>query len=169
MVRGARFAILGVAFLLGLPSIGMAHDPLGRAQPSVATTVKGSGLTRVVGLRVRDFDSGASIPAATLSARARDDHGSVLDVTLTRVGPQLFKTTLEFPRSGRWHVAVRVGGKAVVPTSFSFDVDAVGASSRAGSSGDANAALWVGAVTVAVVAAAGALATVLVLRRRRRS
>ncbi len=169
MVRGARLAILGVAFLLGLPSTGMAHDPLGRAQPSVATTVKGSGLTRVVGFRVRDVDSGASIPAATLSARARDDHGSVLDVTLTRVGPQLFKTTLEFPRAGRWHVAVRVGGKAVVPTSFSFDVDAVGASSRAGSSGDANAALWVGAVTVAVVAAAGALATVLVLRRRRRT
>jgi hypothetical protein len=165
-VRGARLAILGVVCLLGAASPAAGHDPLGRAQPSVGTTVKGSGLTRVVGFRVRDVDSGDPIPGATLSVRARDDHGSVLDATVTRVQPQLFRTTLDFPRAGPWHVGVRIGGKAVVPTSFSFDVDAVGRPSAASDGSDA--ALWVGAATAAVVGAAGVLAAVVVFRRRRR-
>ena len=100
--------------------------------------------------------------------RARDDHGSVLDATVTRVQPQLFRTMLDFPRAGRWHVGVRIGGRAVVPTSFSFDVEAVGRSSVDGSSGGSGAALWVGAATAVVVGAAGVLAAVLVFRRRRR-
>lgn len=167
-VRRARLAILGVVCLLGAASPAAGHDPQGRAQPSVATTVKGSGLTRVVGFRVRDVDSGDPIRAATLSVRARDDHGSVLDATVTRVQPQLFRTTLDFPRAGRWHVGVRIGGTAVVPTSFSFDVDAAGRPSVDGSSGGSGDALWIGAATAAVVGAAGALAAVLVFRRRRR-
>ena len=167
-VRGARLAILGVVCLLGAASPAAGHDPLGRAQPSVATTVKGSGLTRVVGFRVRDVDSGDPIRAATLSVRARDAHGSVLDATVTRVQPQLFRTMLDFPRAGRWHVGVRIGGKAVVPTSFSFDVDAAGRPTVDGSSSGSGAALWIGAATAAVVGAAGALAVVLVFRRRRR-
>ena len=167
-VRGARLTILGVVCLLGAASPAAGHDPQGRAQPSVATTVKGSGLTRVVGFRVRDVDSGDPIRAATLSVRARDDHGSVLDATVTRVQSQLFRTTLDFPHAGRWHVGVRIGGTAVVPTSFSFDVDAAGRPSVDGSSGGSGAALWIGAATAAVVGAAGALAVVLVFRRRRR-
>ena len=167
-VRGARLAILGVVCLLGAASPAAGHDPLGRAQPSVGTTVKGSGLTRVVGFRVRDVDSGDPIPGATLSVRARDDRGSVLDATVTRVQPQLFRTTLDFPRAGRWHVGVRIGGKAVVPTSFSFDVDAVGRSGVEGSSDGSDAALWVGAATAALVGAAGVLVAALVFRRRRR-
>ena len=166
-VRGARLAILGVVCLLGAASPAAGHDPLGRAQPSVGTTVKGSGLTRMIGFRVRDVDSGDPIPGATLSVRARDDHGSVLDATVIRVQPQLFRTTLDFPRAGRWHVGVRIGGKAVVPTSFSFDVDAVGRSSADGSSGSSDA-LWVGAATAALVGAAGVLVAALVFRRRRR-
>ena len=137
-VRGARLAILSVVCLLG------------------------------VGFRVRDVDSGDPIRAVTLSVRARDAHGSVLDATVTRVQPQLFRTMLDFPRAGRWHVGVRIGGTAVVPTSFSFDVEAVGRSSVDGSSGGSGAALWVGAATAVVVGAAGVLAAVLVFRRSRR-
>jgi hypothetical protein len=167
-VRGTRLAILGVVCLLGAASPAAGHDPQGRAQPSVETAVKGSGLTRVVGFRVRDVDSGDPIRAATLSVRARDDHGSVLDATVTRVQPQLFRTMLDFPRAGRWHVGVRIGGKAVVPTSFSFDVDAVGRPRVDGSTGGSGSALWIGAATAAVVGVACALAVVLVFRRRRR-
>ena len=131
--------------------------------------MKGSGLTRVVGFRVRDVDSGNPIPAATLSVRADDGDGSAVVGRVTRVGPELFRTTLEFPHAGRWHVGVRIGGEAVVPTSFSVDVDAVGSSSADGSSGGSDAALWIGVVAAAVVGAAGVAVAVLVLRRRRSS
>ncbi len=131
--------------------------------------MKGSGLTRVVGFRMRDVDSGNPIRAATLSVRADDGGGSAVIGRVTRVGPELFRTTLEFPHAGRWHVYVRIGGKAVVPTSFSFDVDAVGRSGVDGSSGGSGAALWIGAVAAAVVGAAGVVVAVLVLGRRRRS
>ena len=57
----------------------------------------------------------------------------------------------------------------MVPTSFSFDVDAVGRSDVDGSSGGSDAALWIGAVAAAVFAAAGVMVAVLVLGRRRRS
>jgi hypothetical protein len=169
VVRGARLAALAAVSLLGVSSEAAAHDPLGRAQPSVSTTVKGSGLQRTVVFRVRDVDSGDPIPAATLSIRVSDDGGSVIEPAVTRVGAQLFRTTLAFPHAGRWHVGVRIGGQAVVPTAFSVDVDAVGAAAAEGSSGGSDAALWIAAVAAAVVGAAGVLAGVLIYGRRRRA
>ena len=168
VVRGARLAALAAVSLLGVSSEAAAHDPLGRAQPSVSTTVKGSGLQRTVAFRVRDVDSGDPIPAATLAIRVSDDGGSVIEPAVTRVGAQLFRTKLDFPHAGRWHVGVRIGGQAVLPTAFSVDMDAVGAATAEGSASGSDAALWIGAVA-AVVGAAGVLAGVLIYRRRRRT
>jgi hypothetical protein len=165
-VRGARLAALAAVSLLGVSSEAAAHDPLGRAQPSVSTTVSGAGLKRTLVFRVRDVDSGDSIPAATVLVRARDDGGSAIDATVVRVGPQLFRTTLELPRPGRWHVGVRIGGPAVVPTAFSIDVDADSARAAPESSGSSNVALWIGVAAGSLVGAAGVLAAVLIYRSR---
>ena len=168
-VRRARLAILGVVCLLGAASPAAGHDPQGRAQPSVATAVKGSGLTRVVGFRVRDVDSGDPDYARR---RSRCVPATITARSSTRPSPASSRSSSvrcsTSPALGRWHVGVRIGGTAVVPTSFSFDVEAVGRPSVDGSSGGSGDALWIGAATAAVVGAAGALAAVLVFRRRRR-
>ena len=161
---GRLIVLLGSLIVTVAPA--MAHDPLGRAQPSVETTVKGSGLTRAVAIRVRDLDSGNPIPAATLAVRAVDGDGSTVVCDVTRVPPDRFRCSLVFPRHGDWNVQVRIGGNQVVPTSFSVDVRTVGdPRARAASSGGPDVALLVGA-SLAVLAAAG-LGAVLVVRRRR--
>lgn len=166
-MRVARLTILGALCLLSASSPAAGHDPLGRPQPSVETTVKGSGLTRVIGFRVRDIDSGKPIPAASLSAQARGADGSVVPGTVTRVTPELFRYTVVLPRPGRWHVDVRIGGSGVAPTAFSFDLDATGPPRSGGSAGGSDAALWA-AAGGAAAAAAAIVAVVLVVRRRRR-
>jgi hypothetical protein len=116
---------------------------------------------------VRDIDSGNPIPAATLSVFARDRGGSPVEATITRVTPELFRCRLDFPRSGNWSVRVRVGGDRVVPTSFSFDVEAAGRSTvDASSSTGPDVAILVALSLVVLVGAA--VAVVLVVRRRRR-
>jgi hypothetical protein len=165
-VRGARLAILGAVCLLGAPSPAAGHDPRGRAQPSVETTLKGSGLSRTIGFRVRDSDSGKPIPAATLSVRADDGGGSVTG-EVARVQPELFRSRLDFPRPGNWSVQVRIDGNRVTPTSFSFDVPVVGGSpvDRSSSGGPD---VWI-LVAISLAGLAGAvLAVALVERRRRR-
>jgi hypothetical protein len=167
IVRGARFAILGAACLLGFASPAAGHDPLGRAQPSVETTLQGSGFSRTIGFRVRDSDSGNPIPEATLSVRADDGRGSTVTGEVTRVQPELFRVKLDFPQAGTWSVRVKVGGNRVAPTSFSFDVPVVGRpqADRSSSGGPGVGVLI--AVSLAGLAAA-VLAVVLIQRWRRR-
>ena len=165
-MRGARLAILGAVCLFGFASPAAGHDPLGRAQPSVATTLKGSGLSRTVGFRVRDSDSGNALPEATLSVRADDGAGSSVSGEVTRVQPELFRVKLDFHQAGNWSVHVDIAGNRVTPTSFSFDVPVVGGTETDGSSGGLDA--WI-LVTVALASLAGVvLGTVLIERRRRR-
>jgi hypothetical protein len=165
-VRGARLAILGAVCLLGFASPAAGHDPLGRPQPSVATTLKGSGLSRTIGLRVRDSDSGNSIPEATVSVRAEDGGGSSVTGEVTRVQPELFRVKLDFPGGGTWSVRVGIGGNKVSPTSFSFDVPVTGEAADRSSSGGPD--VWI-LLAVSLAGLAGVvLATVLVERRRRR-
>lgn len=166
-MRVARLTILGVLCLLSASSPAAGHDPLGRAQPSVDTSVKGSGLARVIGFRVRDLDSGNPILAASLFAQARGPDGTVVPGTVTRVTPELFRYTVDLPRPGRWHVDVRIDGSRVVPTAFSFDVDAVGRPREGGASGGSDVSVWA-AAGGAAAAAAAIVAVVLVVRRRRR-
>jgi hypothetical protein len=166
-VRGARLAILGAVCLLGFATPAAAHDPLGRAQPSVETTLKGSGLSRSIGFRVQDLDSGNVIPTATLSVRADDGGGSSVTGHVTRVQPDLFRTTLDFPKAGNWSVQVSVGGSRVSPTSFSFDVPVTGGPAADGSS-SGGPDIWI-LVAVSLASLAGVvLGTVLIGRRRRR-
>ena len=165
-MRGVRLTILGAACLLGSASSAYGHDPLGRAQPSVETTVKGSGLSRVVAIRVRDIDSGNPIPAATLSASARGDDGTVVPASVARAGPDLFRLTLDLPRPGSWRVDVQIGGVAVVPTAYSFGVEAEGRTRADPSAGGAGATVWIAAAAAAT--AAGAIVCFLVVRRRAR-
>ena len=166
-MRGARLALLGALCLVAVAPGAAAHDPLGRAQPSVATTVKGSGLTWTIAFRVRDVDSGDPIPSAVLAARAVDGEGSTVVCDVTRVQVELFRCRLVFPRPGECNVRVRVDGNQVVPTTFSVDVQAVGdPRAREVSSGGPDVALLVG-ISLAGLAVAGALATVVVLHRRR--
>jgi hypothetical protein len=161
-VRGARFAILGAVCLLGFASPAVGHDRLGRAQPSVETTLKGSGLSRTIGFQVRDLDSGNPIPKATLSVRADDGGGSSVTGEVTRVQPELFRVKLDFPRAGTWSVRVSIGGNRVAPTSFSFDVPVAGGpQADRSSSGGPN--VW---IPVAISLAGLVLAVVLVGRRR---
>jgi hypothetical protein len=165
-VRGARLAILGAVCLSGFASPAAGHDPLGRAQPSVATTLKGSGLSRTIGFRVRDSDSGNPIPEATLSVLAAPVGGSSVPGDVTRIRPELFRVKLDFPQAGNWSVHVDIAGNRVTPTSFSFDVPVVGGAETDGSSGGLDA--WI-LVTVALASLAGVvLGTVLIERRRRR-
>ena len=72
-----------------------------RAQPSIETTLGGSGLSRTIGFRVRDSDSGNPIPEATLSVRADDGGGSSVTGEVTSVQPELFRVKVDFPRPGR--------------------------------------------------------------------
>ena len=165
-MRGARLAILGAVCLFDFASPTAAHDPLGRAQPSVATTLKGSGLSRTIGFRVRDADSGNAIPEATLSVRAENGSGSSVAGDVTRIRTELFRVKLDFPRAGSWSVHVDIGGNRVTPTSFSFDVPVVGGAETDGSSGGLDA--WI-LVAVALAGLAGVvLGTVLIERWRRR-
>ena len=165
-MRGARLAILGAVCLLGFASPAAGHDPLGRAQPSVATTLKGEGLSRTIGFRVRDSDSGNAIPEATLSVRADDGGGSSVSGEVTRVQPEVFRVTLDFPRAGNWSVHVDIAGDRVAPTSFSFQVPVVGGADADRSSGGPD--VWL-LVAVALAGLAGVvLGTVLIERRRRR-
>ena len=165
-MRGARLAILGAVCLFSFASPAAGHDPLGRAQPSVATTLKGSGLSRTIGFRVRDSDSGNPIPEATLSVLAEDGGGSSVMGEVTRVQPELFRVKLDFPRAGNWSVHVDIAGKRVAPTSFSFDVPVVGGAEADRSSGGLD--VWV-LVAVALASLVGVvLGTVLIERRRRR-
>ena len=158
--------MLGALCLAASAPPAAAHDPLGRAQPNVATTVEGSGLAWTIAFRVRDVDSGNPIPSAVLGVRAVDG-GSTVGCDVTRVQVELFRCRLVFPRPGDWNVQVRVDGDQVVPTTFSVDVQAVGDSTAQGvSSGGTRVAPLVG-LCLAGLAAAGALAAVVVLRRRR--
>jgi hypothetical protein len=127
--------------------------------------VKGSGLVQTVVFRVRDVDTGRPIPTATLSVDAVGGRGSTVGCDPARVGAELFRCRLDLPQPGDWTVRVRVGGEQVVPTSFSFDVQAVGSAPANGSSGGPDVALIVG-VGLAVLAAAGLAAAFLVRRRR---
>jgi len=113
---------LGSLLVLAAPAV--AHDPLGRAQPRVDTTVKeGDGLSRVIAFRVRDSDSGDAIPQATLAAVASDDSGRSVTGDVTRMDAELFRCAFSFPTPGHWRVDVQVGGTMVVPTSFSIYID----------------------------------------------
>jgi hypothetical protein len=143
-----------------------AHDPLGRAQPSVQTTVKGSGFSRVIAIRVTDLDSGNAIPNATLDLTATSPSGRRLTPAVTRLQPELFRSTLALDQPGRWRIAARIGGRSVVPTFFSVDVDVAGAASPPGraSSGGRSLALLVG---VPVAVAVGLILVVVAVRRAR--
>jgi hypothetical protein len=166
-VRGARFAILGAVCLLGFASPAAGHDPLGRAQPSIETTLKGSGLSRTIGFRVRDSDSRNPIPEAILSVRADDAGGSSVTGEVTRVQPELFRVKLDFPRPGNWRVRVNIGGNKVAPTPFSFDVPVVGGAPADGSSSGGPGVGILVAVSLAGLAGV-VLAVVLIQRWRRR-
>ena len=152
--------------LLGIASPAAGHDRQGRAQPSIETTLGGSGLSRTIGFRVRDSDSGNPIPEATLSVRADDGGGSSVTGEVTSVQPELFRVKVDFPRPGNWSVHVDIGGDRVAPASFSFDVPIDrGVDDRSSSGG-----LGVGTLVAISLAglAAAALAVALVERRRRR-
>ena len=165
-MHGARLAILGAVCLLGFAPPAAGHDPLGRAQPSVETTLTGSGLSRTVGFRVRDSDSGNPIPQATLTVRADDGSGSSVTGDVTRVQPELFRVKLDFPGAGTWSVRVGIGGNRVSPTSFSFDVPVTGEAADGSSSGGLD--VWI-LVAIALASLAGVIfGTVLIGRRRRR-
>jgi len=168
MGRWAGCVAVVASWLVVAVPAASAHDQLGRAQPGVETTVKGSGLTRAVTIRVRDVDSGNPIPAATLSASARGEDGTVVPGSVARVGPERFRLALDLPGPGRWRVGVRIGGDAVVPTAYSFDVDAAGRSrvDPPSGRGGAGPVVWISAVAAA--AGTAAIACFVVVRRRAR-
>ena len=125
LAAGVGATTLGSLLVLAAPAV--AHDPLGRAQPRVDTTVKeGDGLSRVIAFRVRDSDSGDAIPQATLAAVASDDSGMSITGDVKRMDAELFRCAFSFPTPGHWRVDVKVGGTMVVPTSFSFYIDVQG-------------------------------------------
>lgn len=165
MRTAAGCLIVLLCSLLTTAAAAMAHDPLGRAQPRIDTTVKaGDGLSRVIAFRVRDIDSGNPIPLATVAAVARDGAGTSILGDVRRIQVELFRCTFSFPAPGRWSVDVRVGGDRVVPTSFSLDID-VGATATGKGGGGSSAGLV--AAIAAPVVLAGGVAVLLVLRRRR--
>ncbi len=143
-----------------------AHDRLGRAQPSTQTTVKGSGFTRVMAIRVTDLDSGDAIPNATLDVTATSPSGRRVTEAVSRLQPDLFRCKLELDQPGRWRIAVHIGGSSVVPTAFSVDVEVSGAAPPNGraSSGARSLAFLVG---VPVAAAVGLALVVVAVRRIR--
>jgi hypothetical protein len=139
-----------------------AHDPLGRAQPSVQTTIKGSGEKRVIALRLVDVDSRQPIPRATVSVTATGPSGTRFAGSVERLQPTFFRCRLTLREDGRWQVGVRIGGARVVPTAFSLDVDVTGASQTASRSPGAT---WI--IVISVVAGLGlAAAAMLAIRRR---
>ncbi len=156
-----------VAALLVFSNPAMGHDRLGRAQPRVETTVKGSGLMRVIAFRVRDIDSGNTIPDATLGVTASSGSGDRVAGAVTRLQPDLFRCTLALREDGHWRIEVRIGGRGVAPTSFSFDLDIAGVSrvDDRPSSGGPSTTLLVAAPLAA--AALLVVAAVVVVRRRR--
>jgi hypothetical protein len=105
------------------PAVG--HDPLGRAQPVPATTVLGSGFTRSLRIQLTDSDSGRPVTGARVGVVASGGPraGSRVVGLVRELRPGLFISRLRLPTTGHWVVNVRIGGKSVVPISFSVGVD----------------------------------------------
>jgi hypothetical protein len=104
--------------VLTLADPAIAHDPLGRAQPSVKTTVRGSDGVHVIDVHITDFDSVQPIPAATLAVNATSPSGKLVSGRVERLQPIVFRCKLVLREVGRWRVAFRVGGMKVVPTAY---------------------------------------------------
>jgi hypothetical protein len=92
------------------------------------TTVKGVGLTRMVGIKLVDLDSRQPIPTATLSVSATKRSGMRIRPRGSRVSPIFYRFRLVFPTPGLWSVHVRVGGSDVVPTAFTLNITVTRAS-----------------------------------------
>lgn len=116
----ARFAIAAAcAAVAGLVVAGtaLAHSG-GKAEPRIAAAVsQGSGLLRVITVRLTDIDQGTPVSGATVTAAAEMTDPDVMRTAPWRLGqttPGIYRARARFPMAGDWSVRIDVTGEKVV-------------------------------------------------------
>jgi len=112
--------VIVLAALVGAP-VAAAHDPLGRAEPSIGATLVNTATRQVLLLTIVDLDSRKPIPALRLTATARRTGQTAVPLRVVKLTQTRWRIPLASLRRGKWHVSVRVRGTLVAPRDFGID------------------------------------------------
>lgn len=99
-----------------VPGTALAHAGA-KAQPRIAAGTTGSGLTRVLTVRITDTDGGQPLRGATVLAVAEMTAPHAMRLApwaLREIAPGSYRARVRFPMHARWRLSLRASGSKLV-------------------------------------------------------